>query len=92
MTRRTWAGLLALFALIGLAVPFLGTSVPSCFAPAGGQVSAECLANWEAGRSAAERFVEAVGVPGSTLLTFVVLVGITLLVDRTLRRRSRPGR
>jgi hypothetical protein len=90
MTRRTWAKLLALYALAALVVPFLGTSVPSCFGrpgPGGGQMSPACIAAWEAGRSLfPDRFVEAVGAPASAVLTFLALVAVTLAVDLARRR------
>jgi hypothetical protein len=55
-------------------------------------VSQACLAEWEAGKSLPERFVDAVGVPASAVLTFVALVGLTLAVDVARRRlERRPG-
>ena len=92
MSRRTWAWVLALYLLAALIVPFLGTSVPSCFgspSPDGGQVSQTCLAAWEAGKSLPERFVDAVGVPASAVLTFVALLGLTLAVDMARRSLGR---
>lgn len=91
MTRERWSVLLALYALAALAVVFLGTSVPACFGDAAGQMSADCVARWEAGRSLIERFVEALGWPAAAALTFFGLTAATLIVDLGRRRRMPDG-
>lgn len=91
MRRRTLLRLLGLCALVAVAVPLVGYSVPSCFAPAGGQVSAECISRWEAGMSPfPDRFVYVLGAPMSAIVTFLVLAG-GALVFMTLRRTRRPA-
>ena len=88
MSRKTWALLLALFALVALAVPFLGYSLPYCTGGLGGQVSAECVARWEAEMPLfPQRYVYLLGVPMSAVVSFVALTGIALVFD--VARRSR---
>ena len=93
MSRKTWALLLALFALAALAVPFFGYSLPFCTGGFDGQVSAECVARWEAAMPVfPQRFVHLLGVPVSAVVSFLILTGIALLFDvarRTRRRHSR---
>jgi hypothetical protein len=92
MNRKTWALLLALFALVALAVPFVGYSLPPCLGNAEGQVSAECIARWEDAMPLfPQRFVERLGVPLSAVVSFLALTGTTLVVDAARRSRRRPG-
>ena len=90
MKRTTWAVLLALFAIVAIAVLFLGTAVPPCFGNAQGVVSPDCIASWEAGRWLPSRLIEDFGAPSAAALTFVALTCGTLIVDLVRRRRKRP--
>jgi hypothetical protein len=90
MTRRTWILLLALYTAVAAAVPLVGYSLPPCFGNAQGQVSAECLAQWEAALPLfPHRLVAVLGVPVSALVTFYTLAGLTLIVDVVRRIRGR---
>jgi hypothetical protein len=93
MRRKTWALLLALFALAALAVPFLGYSVPFCTGGFQGQVSAECVARWEGAMPVfPQRFVHLLGVPMAAMVSFLALTGITLVFDLARRSRRRHSR
>jgi hypothetical protein len=91
MTRTTWAVLLAIDAIAGLGVLFLGTSIPPCFGDASGHISAECLATWEAGRSLfPDRYAAALGGPiPAAAVTFLTLTGVTIVIDLARRRFRR---
>ena len=92
MNRTTWAVLLSLYGLVALAVPFLGYSLPPCFGNAEGQISAECMARWEAAMPLfPERLVYVLGVPTSALVTFLTLTGMTLVIDVSRRSRRRAA-
>ena len=93
VSRRKWAILLALYALVALAVPFVGYSLPPCFGDLEGHISAECMARWEAAMPMfPQRFVYVLGVPMSTTVTFLALTGMTLVVDVAWRFRRGDGR
>jgi hypothetical protein len=89
MTRATWAVLLGTYAIIGLVVLFVGGTIPSCFGDASGHMSAECVARWEAGRSLfPDRYAAALGGPiPAAVVTFLTLLGGTLVIDLVRRRR-----
>ena len=93
MSRTTWATLLILFALISLAIPFVGYSLPSCFGRVpDGKISAECMAQWQAEMPLfPERFVYVLGVPMSVVVSFIALTGIALVVDAARRSRQRSS-
>lgn len=91
MSRTTWAILLALYALVALAIPLVGYSLPPCFGNAEGHVSAECMGRWEAAMPVfPQRFVYVLGVPMSAVVSFLSLTGMTLVID--VARRFRSGR
>jgi hypothetical protein len=94
MSRTTWARLLILFALISLAIPFVGYSLPPCFGRVpDGQISAECMAQWRAAMPVfPQRFVYVLGSPMSVVVGFLGLTGIALVADVTLRSRQRSSR
>jgi hypothetical protein len=89
MTRTTWAILLGIYAIIGLVVLFVGGTIPFCFGDAPGHMSAECVAKWEAGRSLfPDRYAAALGGPiPAAAVTFLTLLGGTLVIDLVRRRR-----
>lgn len=94
MTGRSWAILLATHLILSAAVLFLGGTLPPCLGDATGQVSAGCLATWEAGRLLfPDRFTEALGGPvPASAVTFLTLTGVTMLIDVAYRwRRRRAG-
>ena len=87
MSRTTWAILLVLYAAVAVAIPFVGYSLPPCFGNAEGQVSPECVTQWQTAMPLfPDRFVYTLGVPMSGLVSFLALTGITLAVD--LARRA----
>ena len=94
MSRTTWATLLILFGLMSLAIPFVGYSLPPCFGRVpDGQISAECMAQWQAAMPLfPERFVYVLGVPLSVVVSFLALTGIAFAVDVTRRSRQRSPR
>jgi hypothetical protein len=93
MSRNTWATLLMLFGFISLAVPFVGYALPPCFGTVpDGQISAECMAQWQAAMPLfPQRFVYVLGVPISVVVSFVALTGIALVVHVARRSRQRPS-
>jgi len=93
MSRTTWAALIIAFGIIALAIPFVGFSLPPCFGRVpDGQVSAECMAQWEAAMPLfPQRFVYVMGVPGSAAVSFLGLIGIALAVAVTRRSRQRSS-
>jgi hypothetical protein len=94
MSRTTWAALLVVFGLISLAIPLIGYSLPPCFGRVpDGQISAECMAEWQAAMPLfPERFVYVLGVPGSVVVSFLALTAIALVVDVARRSRQRSSR
>ena len=90
MTRTTWALLVSLYGLAGIAVLFLGVSIPPCFGDATGHMSAECVARWEAGRNIAERVLDTVGGPAAAATVFLGLTGLTVFIDLAWRVLRRP--
>jgi hypothetical protein len=94
MSRTSWAPLLILFGLISLAIPFVGYSLPPCFGRVpDGQISAECMAQWQAAMPLfPQRFVYVFGAPMSAVVSFLALTGIALVVDLTRRSRQRSSR
>lgn len=94
MSRTTWATLLIVFGLISLAIPFVGYSLPPCFGRIpDGQISGECLAQWQASMPLfPQRFVYVLGVPTSVVVSFLALTGIVLVVDVARRSRQRSSR
>ena len=93
MKRTTWAILLPIYGLVALAIPGVGYSRPFCSAPAGGRVSAECMAQWEAAMPLfPQGFVYLLGVPMSGVVSLLALVGITLIFDLARRYRRRSSR
>ena len=92
MSRTTWVILLALYALVALAVPLVGYSLPPCLGNSEGHISADCLAHWEAAMPVfPQRFVYLLGVPMSAVVTFLALAGGTLVYGWARRRRRRSG-
>ena len=93
MSRNTWATLLILFGLISLAIPVVGYSLPPCFGRVpDGQISAECMAQWQAAMPVfPQRFVYVLGVPMSVVVSFLALTGIALVVDVARRSRQRSS-
>lgn len=90
MSRTTWAILLVFYAVVAVAIPFVGYSLPPCFGNAEGHISPECMAGWQAAMPLfPQRFVYVLGVPMSAVVTFAALTGMTLAIDAA--RRSRPG-
>jgi dolichol kinase len=92
MTRKTWALLVAIYGVAAIAVLLLGAALPPCFGNAQGQVSPECIANWEAGRWLPSRLIDNFGAPLGAALTFAALTCGTLVVDLVRRRRSRGAK
>jgi hypothetical protein len=74
----------------------MGYSLPPCLGNADGQVSADCIARWEAAMPVfPDRFVYLLGVPMSAVVTLIALIGITLVFDvarRALRSSSSDTR
>jgi hypothetical protein len=93
MSRTTWATLLILFGLHSLAIPFVGYSLPPCFGRVpDGQISAECMAQWQAAMPLfPQRFVYVLGVPMSVVVSFLALTGLALVVDVARRSRQRSS-
>jgi hypothetical protein len=90
MSIRTWILVIGATVVTALVLIFLGTSVPGCFAPAGGTISPECIARWEAGWSLPERIVRAYGLPRTTLGVFLFFVAVAAVTHFLQRRRRRP--
>lgn len=91
MSARAWLLTLAASAMASMAVAFAGSTIPSCFAPAGGSISAECMAQWEARWSIPERLVHAYGAPLMAVAVFLLFVAVAGSVHVLLRRRQRQG-
>jgi hypothetical protein len=92
MSRTQLLLVLGAEVVAALLVPVFGYSVPPCVGNAAGQVSADCVAGWEATMPLVpNRFVEVLGVPASVAVTFLVLAGVTLLIVGLRRRRRREA-
>jgi hypothetical protein len=92
MTRWTWALLLALYGVVGLAVPFVGYSLPMCLGNAAGQMSPACVVEWQATMPLfPQRVVYVLGVPMSAAVTFFASAAVTLVFDLAQRLRRASG-
>lgn len=81
MSRTKSVLLLGADVVAALLVPFFGYSLPPCLGNAAGQVSADCVAGWEATMPLVpNRFVEVLGVPASVGVTFLLLAGVNVLI------------
>ena len=84
--------LVGLFGVVAIAVPFVGYSMPFCSGGVDGQMSAECVARWEAAMPPfPQRFVAVLGVPMSAVVSFLALTAIAVAIDLARRLSRRRG-
>lgn len=87
MTRTRWFALLALYGGAAIAsMLVLGGQIPPCFGTVPtGQVTPECYAAWQAGRSWVDRLFD---TPLGGVAVFLVLAAGTWVVTLVARRRA----